>query len=75
EGFELFREMLGRIKENTIRALCHLRIETEVREDEFQHKESKSDLEYSDSENTETKKSPNAAANPKWDVMIPAPAV
>ncbi|ACS78280.1 preprotein translocase subunit SecA [Maridesulfovibrio salexigens] len=73
EGFELFREMLGRIKENTVRALCHLRIETEVREDEFQHKESKSDLEYSDSENTETKKKPKRRSEPKVGRNDPCP--
>ena len=73
EGFELFRDMLGRIKENTIRALCHLRIETEVREDEFQHKESKSDLEYSDSENTETKKKPKRRSEPKVGRNDPCP--
>ncbi|NDV25859.1 preprotein translocase subunit SecA [Desulfovibrio sp. JC010] len=73
EGFELFREMLDRIKENTVRALCHLRIETEVREDEFQHKESKSDLEYSDSEETETKKKPKRRSEPKVGRNDPCP--
>ncbi|NDV23881.1 preprotein translocase subunit SecA [Desulfovibrio sp. JC022] len=73
EGFELFREMLDRLKENTVRALCHLRIETEVREDEFQHKESKSDLEYSDSENTETKKKPKRRSEPKVGRNDPCP--
>lgn len=73
EGFELFRDMLERIKENTIRALCHLRIETEVREDEFQHKESKSDLEYSDSEKTETKKKPKRRSEPKVGRNDPCP--
>ncbi|WP_319762922.1 preprotein translocase subunit SecA [Maridesulfovibrio sp.] len=73
EGFELFRDMLGRIKENTIRALCHLRIETEVREDEFQHKEKQSDLEYSDSESTETKKKPKRRSEPKVGRNDPCP--
>ncbi|MBI9112063.1 preprotein translocase subunit SecA [Maridesulfovibrio ferrireducens] len=55
EGFELFREMLERIKENTVKALCHLRIEAEVRDEEFQHKDQKG-LEYSDKEEGEPKK-------------------
>ena len=41
EGFELFRGTLYTIRENTLRSLCHLRIKAEVREEEFQHKESK----------------------------------
>ncbi|WP_027720425.1 preprotein translocase subunit SecA [Maridesulfovibrio zosterae] len=65
EGFEMFRDMLGRIKENTIRALCHLRIETEVREEEFQHKEQQNDLEYSDSGESEAKKKPKRRSEPK----------
>lgn len=73
EGFELFREMLDRIKENTVRALCHLRIETEVREDEFQHKESKSDLEYSDSGEGESKKKPKRRSEPKVGRNDPCP--
>ncbi|WP_415719040.1 preprotein translocase subunit SecA [Maridesulfovibrio sp.] len=71
EGFTLFREMLDRIKENTVRALCHLRIETEVREDEFQHKEKQSDLEYSDSENV--KKKPKRRDEPKIGRNDPCP--
>ncbi|MGE4558254.1 MAG: preprotein translocase subunit SecA, partial [Desulfovibrionaceae bacterium] len=39
EGFELFQDMLYRIKENTLKALTHLRIQKQVTEDEFQHKE------------------------------------
>ncbi|SDK39831.1 preprotein translocase subunit SecA [Maridesulfovibrio ferrireducens] len=55
EGFDLFRDMLERIKENTVKALCHLRIEAEVRDEEFQHKDQKG-LEYSDKEEGEPKK-------------------
>ena len=73
EGFTLFREMLDRIKENTVRALCHLRIETEVREDEFQHKEKQSDLEYSDSESEGAKKKPKRRSEPKIGRNDPCP--
>ncbi len=65
EGFDMFRDMLERIKENTVRALCHLRIEAEVREEEFQHKDQKG-LEYSDSgEGEEKKKQPVRRSEPK----------
>lgn len=57
EGFEIFRDMLGTIKENTMRALCHLRIEKEVTEEEFQHKEQQ-DIEYSGTDSEERKKQP-----------------
>jgi preprotein translocase subunit SecA len=46
EGFELFQDMLERIKENTLRALCRLRIKNEVQEDDFQHKEQVADVKY-----------------------------
>lgn len=46
EGFELFQEMLGRIKETTLRAICRLRLKTEVQEDDFQHKEEVADVKY-----------------------------
>ncbi len=74
EGFELFRDMLDRIKENTIRALCHLRIETEVREDEFQHKDKQQEeLEYSDAEGTDSKKKPKRRSEPKVGRNDPCP--
>jgi preprotein translocase subunit SecA len=38
--------MLERIKENTLRALCRLRIKNEVQEDDFQHKEQVADVKY-----------------------------
>lgn len=73
EGFEMFRGMLDRMKENTVRALCHLRIETEVREDEFQHKEQQKELEYSDNEESKTKKKPKRRAEPKVGRNAPCP--
>lgn len=57
DGFDIFRDMLGRIKENALRALCHLRIEKEVSEEEFQHKDQQ-DIEYSRSGEGEVKKKP-----------------
>ncbi|MFP4657396.1 MAG: preprotein translocase subunit SecA [Desulfonatronovibrionaceae bacterium] len=45
EGFELFQDLLGRIKESTLRDLCRLRIEAAPREEEFKHEE-QSNLQY-----------------------------
>ena len=45
EGFELFSELVYTIKENAMRAFSHLRIEAEVKDEEFQHEQS-DDLEY-----------------------------
>ncbi|WP_029893541.1 preprotein translocase subunit SecA [Desulfohalovibrio reitneri] len=45
EGFELFQEMLYRIKENALFSLCHLRIKAEVKEEEFKHEEN-TELQY-----------------------------
>ncbi|MGE4292763.1 MAG: preprotein translocase subunit SecA [Desulfovibrio sp.] len=39
EGFQLFQEMLFVIRENALRALTHVRIRDEVREEEFQHED------------------------------------
>ena len=41
EGYNLFQDMLARIKESTMFALCHLRIKAEVKEDDFKHEEQK----------------------------------
>ncbi|HWR03193.1 MAG TPA: preprotein translocase subunit SecA [Humidesulfovibrio sp.] len=46
EGFELFRGMLYTIAEKSLSLICRLRIQKEVKEEEFQHKETVSDVEY-----------------------------
>jgi len=46
EGFELFRAMLYTIAEKSMSLICRLRIQKEVKEEEFQHKETASELEY-----------------------------
>jgi preprotein translocase subunit SecA len=56
EGFELFRGMLYTIAEKSMSLICRLRIEKEVKEEEFQHKETVSELEY---------QAPSAPAEPK----------
>ncbi|MFW5489833.1 MAG: preprotein translocase subunit SecA [Desulfovibrio sp.] len=45
EGFELFQDMIYRLKENALFALSRLRIKAEVQEEEFKHEENK-DLQY-----------------------------
>ena len=49
EGFELFQNMLYLIKENTIRALTHIRFER-VSEEDLKHKDQPKQLSYSKSE-------------------------
>jgi len=49
EGFELFRSMLYAIAEKTMSLVCRLRIQKEVKEEEFQHKETVRDVEYQSS--------------------------
>jgi preprotein translocase subunit SecA len=71
EGFELFQDMLFRIKENTLKALCHLRIETRVEEDEFKHKEQE-DLQYAGGEE-QPKKQPIRRKTPKIGRNDPCP--
>jgi len=46
EGFDLFRAMLYTIAEKSMSLICRLRIQKEVKEEEFQHKETASELEY-----------------------------
>ena len=46
EGYDLFRAMLYTIAEKSMSLVLRLRIEKEVKEEEFQHKETASELEY-----------------------------
>ncbi|MBT8764467.1 preprotein translocase subunit SecA [Desulfohalobiaceae bacterium Ax17] len=71
EGFELFQDMLFRIKENTLRALCHLRIETKVEEEEFKHREQE-DLQYVGGDD-QPKKKPIKRKSPKVGRNEPCP--
>jgi len=73
EGFELFRDMLENIKENALRALCHLRIKAEVREEEFQHKETPKDLQYGGGDAKAKAKEPTRRSAPKVGPNDPCP--
>ncbi|SNR96421.1 preprotein translocase subunit SecA [Humidesulfovibrio mexicanus] len=53
EGFELFRAMLYTIAEKSMSLICRLRIQKEVREEEFQHKEDAGEVEYKGSPSSE----------------------
>ncbi|WP_369404551.1 preprotein translocase subunit SecA [Salidesulfovibrio brasiliensis] len=70
EGFNLFQEMLYTIKENTMRAFSHLRIQAEVKEEEFQH-DTGDDLEYSGAGDEEKK--PVRRKEPKVGRNEPCP--
>ena len=74
EGFELFSELVYTIKENAMRAFSHLRIEAEVKEEEFEHEQEK-ELEYTDHESaqdTDKKKAP-VKKDPKISRNAPCP--
>jgi len=72
EGFELFSELVYTIKENAMRAFSHLRIETEVKDDEFQH-ETSDELEYTDHETEQDKKQAPVKKDPKVSRNAPCP--
>ncbi|EPR41689.1 Protein translocase subunit secA [Desulfovibrio sp. X2] len=76
EGFDLFQEMLYRIKENTLFALMRLRIKSEqVREEDFQHEEQKN-LSYGgagEGEGGKPAKKPVKRSQPKVGRNDPCP--
>lgn len=75
EGFELFQDMLFRIRENVFKALTRLRIqrpeeeEQEILRDEFRHKE-ETDVTYS---GTEDEHKPSKRTEPKIGRNAPCP--
>ncbi|MDD3313076.1 preprotein translocase subunit SecA [Pseudodesulfovibrio sp.] len=72
EGFALFAELVYTIKENAMRAFSHLRIEAEVRDDEFQHEQS-DDLEYAGSDSAGEQKPRQVVKEPKIGRNDPCP--
>ncbi|OIO02710.1 MAG: preprotein translocase subunit SecA [Desulfovibrionaceae bacterium CG1_02_65_16] len=76
EGFELFRAMLYTIAEKSMGIICRLRMQKEVSEEEFQHKESAAELEYHGSaadESAPKKKKPVKRAAAKVGRNEPCP--
>ncbi len=72
EGFELFSELVYTIKESALRAFSHLRIEAEVKDEEFQHEQSE-ELEYTDHESSQDKKQAPVKKDPKISRNAPCP--
>ncbi|MBU4380400.1 MAG: SEC-C domain-containing protein, partial [Proteobacteria bacterium] len=65
EGFALFEELIYTLKETAMRAFSHLRIQAEVKDEEFQHEQT-DQLEYTDSGSAgDKKKEPVKRAEPK----------
>ena len=72
EGFELFQDLLYLIKESALKALCHLRLRV-VSEEQFQHKEQETELQYSSNEAEEEAKQPYQRNQPKVGRNAPCP--
>jgi preprotein translocase subunit SecA len=74
EGFELFAELVYTIKETAIRAFSLLRIEAEVKNEEFQHSTT-DELQYTDheSEQNKSKQAPVKRVAPKIPRNAPCP--
>jgi preprotein translocase subunit SecA len=72
EGFELFQDMLFRIKENTLRALSRLQLQV-VKEEEFKHEEQPKQLNYSASAAGAPEKKPFKRPDPKVGRNDPCP--
>ncbi|MDD4951911.1 MAG: preprotein translocase subunit SecA [Desulfovibrionaceae bacterium] len=72
EGFEIFQDMLFAIRENALKALCRLRIQAEVREEEFQHRQSDG-LEFSGAAEPGAKPRPQRRGAPKVGRNDPCP--
>ncbi len=57
EGFQLFQELLYLIKENTMKSLCRVRLQ-EAPEQELQHQEQPSELQFSGADETAASSNP-----------------
>ncbi|MFZ5812953.1 MAG: preprotein translocase subunit SecA [Thermodesulfobacteriota bacterium] len=74
EGFALFQGLIFTIKDAAVRAICRVRIKSEVREEEFQHKkEPAGDIQYSGGEAVERRKEPKRREAPKVGRNDPCP--
>ena len=74
EGFELFQMLITSIRDAAIRALSRVQIRSEVREQEFQHKDETANLQYSGTESGEApKKEPKRRSEPKIGRNDPCP--
>jgi len=75
EGFELFQQLIYNMRDAAIRALSRVRIRAEVQEQEFQHKDETSNVQYSGAADggEEAKKEPKRREAPKVGRNDPCP--
>ncbi|EKO39440.1 MAG: preprotein translocase, SecA subunit [Solidesulfovibrio magneticus str. Maddingley MBC34] len=75
EGFELFQQLIYNMRDASIRALSRVRIRAEVQEQEFQHKDETSNVQYSGPADggEEAKKEPKRREAPKVGRNDPCP--
>ena len=75
EGFELFQQLIYNMRDAAIRALSRVRIRAEVQEQEFQHKDETSNVQYSGPADggEEAKKEPKRREAPKVGRNDPCP--
>jgi len=74
EGFLLFQQLIYGIRDAAVRALSRVQLRSEVREQEFHHKDETANLQYSgSSETAEAKPEPKRRAAPKVGRNDPCP--
>jgi preprotein translocase subunit SecA len=74
EGFEMFRDLLSRIRESAFRALTRIRVKREEAEqDDFTHKEGDAGHSYSGSGTAAGTPAPVVRAEPKLGRNDPCP--
>uniref|UniRef100_I2Q460 Protein translocase subunit SecA n=1 Tax=Desulfovibrio sp. U5L TaxID=596152 RepID=I2Q460_9BACT len=74
EGFELFQQLIYSMRDAAIRALSRVQIRSEVKEQEFQHKDETANLKYSAAEPAEEgKPEPKRRNEPKVGRNDPCP--
>jgi len=74
EGFELFRDLLHRIREGSLRALTRIRVKREeTAQDDFTHKDGADGHSYSGSATTARTPAPAVRAEPKLGRNDPCP--
>ena len=74
EGFLLFQQLIDGIRDAAVRALFRVQLRSEVREQEFQHKDETANLQYSGSGATaEAKAEPKRRVAPKVGRNDPCP--
>jgi preprotein translocase subunit SecA len=74
EGFELFQQLIYSMRDAAVRALSRVQIRSEIKEQEFQHKDETANLKYSGGDPAdEAKKEPKRRTEPKVGRNDPCP--